>query len=299
MSELSRLLYSAENPQASVLLASALGDTPPSDALERAARALGVTATTVALAAPAAALMSAAGTTTASGSSVAAGAAALSAVGKVPGASGLSVLALSKWLVAGALGGTVVAGTAHVVERTLAPVAPARSARTAASPAPRAPRRVHAPQLALDPMPEMPHEPELGSAAALASVSAPAPVPSAPKLALASGRPMSSGDALGAEAARLDAARRALENGELERALAELDAYQRVRSLGVLDREALLLRIRVLVEQGEQARALVLAQSYLASHPNDAHAARLRALIANGGTSWPNAEGIDRRGERH
>jgi hypothetical protein len=118
--------------------------------------------------------------------------------------------------------------------------------------------------------------------------SGPKVVSGAPSAAAATSR------ALGLEAMRIDAARRALGNGDFRRALGELDGYERSKRIGVLDREAELLRIRALVLSGDAARATALAQAYLATHPRDAYAAELERVLAAHGTRVSPAEGIDR-----
>jgi hypothetical protein len=196
------------------------------------------------------------------------------------------VAVLSKWLVTGVVGGMLVSGTAFVVERARDSGPAAHSAVASADRAPERPRPASGTALALNPVPETPDAPPLLPTVQPEGPSAAAPVSSA--------RGPSAADRLGAEAARIDAARRALSRGELAQASRELDRYQEERALGVLDREALLLRIQLLVRRGEHARAVTLAQSYLTAHPNDAHTARLRALIELRGKTWPGPEGIDR-----
>jgi hypothetical protein len=95
-------------------------------------------------------------------------------------------------------------------------------------------------------------------------------------------KPPTDSGALAAEVERIDRARRALETGDARRALAEIAAYQRERELGVLDREATLLAIRAHQALGDSVRARELAHRYLTTHPNDAHAPRLRALVGEG-----------------
>jgi hypothetical protein len=211
---------------------------------------------------------------------VAAKGAALGAgASQAPHAGGASAAMLAKWLAAGVLGGVLVSGTTVVVQRVRAPSRPVVVEAPLVKAAPTAQAAPRDAALALNPAPEPPEVPEPATVRPLATVAASS---------------SDSGGALGAEAARVDAARRALARHDLEQARRELDRYQVERSLGVLDREALLLRIQVLVERGESERALLLARSYLASHPNDAHAESLRALIDHGGKSWPGVVGIER-----
>lgn len=85
--------------------------------------------------------------------------------------------------------------------------------------------------------------------------------------------------ALAREVAQIDAARRALVSSDPEAALSELAAYEQSRRLGVLDREALLLRIDALLQQQKFSEARGLAYQYLERFSGDAHAPRLRELL--------------------
>ncbi|HTQ08231.1 MAG TPA: hypothetical protein VMI54_30465, partial [Polyangiaceae bacterium] len=246
MSEFERFLASGAEPHARALLRAGLADAPSAEAMPRVAAALGLATAMVGVVPVAAAAGGAVAVNgAASGGAVAA---------KLPLASATSALALSKWLIAGAVSGAVVASTAAVVERVHAPAVNAAAASGSASPAaatrPEVARRA---PLALNPSPDVP-----GASATVAATEPPiSREPGVPDKRVA-GAPSTPGsrtsasdsDTLGAEAARIDAARRALSSGDLERALAELDEYQRLRAVGVLDREALLLRIQVLVRRG-------------------------------------------------
>jgi hypothetical protein len=270
VTELVRLLDSSASPRTRAILRAGLADAPKPDALPRVAAALGLTAGAL-VALPASAVVSGA-----------AGAAAT--VGQLPAASGTSLAVLSKWLVTGALGGVLASGAVLVVERSDEPSEPARSAPAAPRLEPALPVPPAGPQPALNPVPETPEPAPAPSTRANAELAPPAVVPPG----------ASAADRLGAEAARIDAARRALARGDLRAASRELDTYQEQRSVGVLDREALLLRIQLLVRRGEHSRAVIMAKSYLSTYPSDAHATRLRALIDQGGKTWPGVEGIDR-----
>lgn len=78
----------------------------------------------------------------------------------------------------------------------------------------------------------------------------------------------------------MDRARAAFAGGNATRCLAELDAFDGLAQTGVLDREARVLRIDALHQLGRNAEARALAQRYLQVYPRDAHAARLRAFVA-------------------
>ena len=84
---------------------------------------------------------------------------------------------------------------------------------------------------------------------------------------------------LAREVRQIDSARQALESRDAEGALAALDSYERSRVVGVLDREALLLKIEALSQKQELERAKALTRQYLERFPTDAHAPRLRALL--------------------
>jgi hypothetical protein len=290
MSDFQRFLAASGGSNVRALLEAGLADAPRPDALPRVAAALGL-ASAVVVAAPAAASGGAVG-------------AALAAA-KAPLGGATTVLALSKWLLAGVVSGVLVTSTAAVVERTRARVDGGGVSPPSRGPA-RSPQQARsggrAPALARSPWVSAPAADATASFPALSTDADTTLAPAAPTghglvpaSRAAAGAPGGSvSDSVGAEAARVDAARRALAAGDLGRALSELDAYQRIRTVGVLDREALLLRIQVLVQRGERERAVGLARNYLAAHPRDAHATRLWALVANGGTVWPSLEGIDR-----
>jgi hypothetical protein len=81
------------------------------------------------------------------------------------------------------------------------------------------------------------------------------------------------------EIEQIDRARRALAAGNAAQALATLDLYDAQVKLGVLRREALLLRVDIAHRQGNAALTRQLAARYLARFPNDAHARRLQELV--------------------
>lgn len=277
MTDPTPLLESSTNTATRALLRTGLGDAPPPEALSRVTAALGLTAGAVAVAAPAAATVNGA---------------AVAAAGSASQASGSSALVLGKWLLAGLAGGAFVSGTASVVERVhsgSAPHAPAAATSIRGNVATRGPGVV-VDALPMAPVAEPP-APAVTTAGEAARVGT-----NTPKVA--SSRPSSSDTetsrALGVEALRIDAARQALASGDARRALAELDAYQRAKVVGVLDREAALLRIRALVAAGDGARAAQLARDYLDRRPPDAYRAELEAVVATRGVNVPTRAGIDR-----
>ncbi len=280
MTELRPLIESSESSTTRELLRSGLGDAPPPEATGRAAVALGLTATAAAFAVPAGA--------------AALNGAAVGGLGAASKAGGVTGILVGKWLASGLVAGALVSGTAAVVEHVRARAeerpsvggAPSTAREVRAGSAPHAVRSAEpGMERELEPAePELPAvstKPALPSQPSGASSAAVAPDASASR-------------ALGAEAARIDAARRALGRGDVRRALIELDWYERSRVVGVLDREAELLRIQAHVRAGDGGRAVELARGYLAKHPQDAYAARLSELIRKGGAILPENDGINR-----
>jgi hypothetical protein len=81
------------------------------------------------------------------------------------------------------------------------------------------------------------------------------------------------------EIARLDRSRAALRQGAPGRALWELDGYDREFTSGSLRQEATVLRIEVLVEMGETARAQALAAAFDEAHPTSGYLGKIRELL--------------------
>ncbi len=98
-----------------------------------------------------------------------------------------------------------------------------------------------------------------------------------------SGAPEAPTKLLADEVTLLEQARRAIVGGNAALALRLLDDYAARKKTGVLDREAAVLRIDAMLAKGEPDRAADLARRYLAEHPGDAHARRLRELAAQAG----------------
>lgn len=88
------------------------------------------------------------------------------------------------------------------------------------------------------------------------------------------------GSDLDAEVALLDAVREHLRSGAPARATALLREYDGRFPQGLLRREAKVLQIEARAASGDKAIAHELAVSFLAQHPNDPHAARVRQLEA-------------------
>ena len=85
--------------------------------------------------------------------------------------------------------------------------------------------------------------------------------------------------ALDRETRLVDGARRALRARDLVRAQSLLDSYDQAKVVGVLAREALLLRVELSLSQGNLEGARALAARFEQSYPRDAHIVRLRALL--------------------
>ena len=131
---------------------------------------------------------------------------------------------------------------------------------------------------ATDPATPKPEAPSaLRDPAPKTRVSADTPSSGAPK-----GDSVVAPPALDGEIRRLDRARAALARGSSEAALAELAAYENERKTAVLEREAAVLRIDALLARGDRNGAQSLAQRYVAAHPDDPHARRLRKLLEAG-----------------
>jgi hypothetical protein len=104
--------------------------------------------------------------------------------------------------------------------------------------------------------------------AAFDSVAQPTPVAAATDASLA------------AETRLLDLARGALAAGDSERAGRLLDAYSSNRPSTVLAQEAALLRVRLLLARGQRPAAAELARRIIAQYPESAHVDSLRRLAA-------------------
>ncbi len=254
MSDLKPLRESSRDDFATELLDSAFLDEPPRHALRRTALWLGVS--------------EAAATTLAAGSALGAAPQAMAGALGTKAANGGSaaLVAILKWLSAGAVVGVVTAGGFEYATHSAPP--PAMPAETGAIPA--APVRSKSVQ----------RTQQSESSPAQPDPAATEPARAAPKpRALATpAREVERAPALDQEIGQLDRARAELARGKPESALAALDAYEQRRETLVLDREATVLRIDALLGRGDRAAAAALAQAYVAAHPDDPHARRLRAL---------------------
>ena len=81
------------------------------------------------------------------------------------------------------------------------------------------------------------------------------------------------------EVALLDAARNALQAGDLAKASSALGEHQQRYRGGALAPEATLLRIRMLLSTGRRDEATSLAEGFLRRHPKSPHGRRIRSLL--------------------
>jgi len=95
-----------------------------------------------------------------------------------------------------------------------------------------------------------------------------------------SAAPPSAASTLAAEAAQIERARRALASSAPDAALALLDRYDSESPTHALAPDAQALRIQAERARGNSARARGLAKRFLAAHPNDPHAERVRRILA-------------------
>ena len=169
----------------------------------------------------------------------------------------LAKVGLAALIGAGALGGG--AFLHGLTSHTAAPV----EGPAASTPTPQA-----APGLAERPAAST--GPALAPAASASAPATPAAVPRQPT------RPA---DALSAELRVLDTARTAVDARDPAAAQRALDGYARQFPRGHLQPEAAVLRLAVLVQQGERASAKALATELLASATYQAYEPRIRSLL--------------------
>jgi hypothetical protein len=84
---------------------------------------------------------------------------------------------------------------------------------------------------------------------------------------------------LAAEVQALEQAHRALAARDAAAALGALDRYDAAFPTGKLAAEAVVLRVRALLLDGQRARAVALANAFAARHPDTVHARQLDALV--------------------
>ena len=304
MTPLIRLLESSDDELELALLQSARDDAPDQAGLHATALALGLTATTAKVLADSLAASQAVGHSVASTHAASAGA-ALGGSGASAAASigSASVASVAKFLAAGAL---VSFGAMTTIDRAFFAPEPARSSSTAAprAAAPAAPGAPLTPDRAapgalpdapadLDPIREAPVEasspkpthlkreetPGLRGATAPLPPAAPAVEPSPLPDATASAAPPSNAS-LAAEIRLLDRTRAALGAGNAASARSLLRAYDDSRPSAVLRHEANLLRVRLLLAEGDRSGAASLARRIIAQNPESHHGDSLRSLAA-------------------
>jgi hypothetical protein len=201
---------------------------------------------------------------------------------------------LLKWVGTGALAGSVVAASVATVttpgvvfqEHRESKVAPAVVATPAKASRPATPAPVVArPTAVVAPSPERRAEAPRPTTTLpskvekLAPPPAELPAPGAPAAVRFAPEPAPS-SAVVAEVEALDHARAALAGGNPHQALALVASHDAAFPSGILGPEAVVLRVRALVALGDRAQASAVATRFLASHPNSAQAARLRAIVA-------------------
>jgi hypothetical protein len=273
MSDLKPLRQSSRDGFTKGLLESAFLDEPHRHSLRRTAAFLGVSeAAAAALAA-----------STASGAAPGAlGTAAATLSAGATGGGKAALVAALKWLGAGAIVGVTTAGGIDYLSNV-----PASDSTAAAPHAPVVARRATTEGVQAASLPTDPPAASTSTAHDPQALKQPPPAPK-PAVAARAGDatpavPVTSSPdetpALDGEIRRLDRARAALSRGSPESALAEIAAYEAERKTAVLEREAAVLRIDAMLARGDRVGARALAQRYVAAHPGDPHARRLRALL--------------------
>ncbi len=170
---------------------------------------------------------------------------------------------LLKWVGIGVIGGAAMVGVVETVAPQAAPVS--RAEIVEPPPLPRTPSE----QAPLT-VKEAPAPP-----AASEEVVSAEPSPQAAR----SQEPGANTTSLADEVRALDGARKALAGGNAKACLEKLDSYRVEFPRGVLGLEATVLRIEALAASGARTQARDLGTRFLASHPDSAHAARVRSVI--------------------
>jgi hypothetical protein len=286
------------------LLRSARFDEPDGRAITRAAVALGVGTTTLTVAAGAAA-SAVPGASTAVGTFSKLGALGIVkwlSIGVVGGLVTTSGVEIARTAIGS--GPPEPAAVVAAARPTAVPARPRQAADLAPIPIPPAPADTAAeepspPMMAFSDLPDEPTAPRPAAArvtrpglqpspaAAPVERVAAAPVSTAtPTAAFTPPGASSAAEApkvvsIADETAMLDRARRALASGSAGTALTELDSYDQRARARALSTEASVLRIEALLQTGQRASAVALAQRLLAAQPNGPHANRLRSIVAS------------------
>jgi hypothetical protein len=203
-----------------------------------------------------------------------------------------SALSVGKWLVLGMVAGSVSSAGYWVSQGPTPRTPPERSGEVPAQKkydAPRALRAAPPPQASPEPAQLAPRavaatEAAVPPARSSSSTQAPPAAELAPPAPLPAERPQPADarldGALERETRLVDEARQAIAARDASRAATLLDQYDATRALGVLDREALLLRVELSLARGDQQGARALAARFAQRYPTDAHLVRLRALLS-------------------
>jgi hypothetical protein len=170
---------------------------------------------------------------------------------------------LLKWVGIGVIGGAAMVGAVETVVPRAAPVS--RVEVVAAPPLPRTPA-VEAP-----PTVEAPAPPAVDERVG--------PAEASPRAVPAQEGETTRASSLADEVRALDGARTALAGGNARECLEKLDGYRAEFPRGVLGLEATVLRIEALAASGARTQARDLGTRFLESHPDSAHAARVRSVI--------------------
>jgi hypothetical protein len=177
---------------------------------------------------------------------------------------------LLKWVGIGVIGGAAMVGVVETVVPRAAPVSRVETVEP--------PTLVRAPA---EPTPPTVKEQAPAPPTAVEEVASARP---SPRAAL-SQEPGASTTSLADEVHALDGARKALAGGNARECLAKLESYRAAFPRGVLGLEATVLRIEALAASGARTQARDLGTRFLESHPDSAHAARVRSVI--GGETIP------------
>lgn len=256
MNEPRRILDDSAGDLGVALVCAARNETPPDSAKRRTLTAVGLAAGTTALAA---------------GSGLAST--------KVAGALPLSLV--GKWTVVGVLVAGGAVGAATVVESIATRQEPSNVTLsvTTAQPSPSA--AVAEEREAEDDFLEMDEPAPATMVKRPAPLAKPTSAVSAPAVSSSSSPDRSS--SLAAELALVEGARRALRSGRASDALRLLDRRDTEHPRGALAMETTVLRVEALVQRGEHGRASAMGRDFLARHPNNPLAPRVRAAIGSSG----------------
>ena len=268
MTEPSRLLDEHAGDLEEALLRSLHADAPSAQARRRTLGALG-------------ALVAA--------SSVSGGISAASATHGVARAAGVRVLSVLKWLAVGAGFGVCLASAPQLFEAIAAPgrAALARQPKASASLAMTTTPSAAMADVGSDNAAQSARGvlgsrglPIAGASIAQARPSAgPAPAFDTDSAPEQSSREARNSSSIAAELALLDAARRALSDGNSQLALERLDRFQRQFPAGALREEALVLRVSSLIQAGQRAAGIALGREYMSTYPHGPHQSKIEALI--------------------